>query len=78
MVAEYAQRVAKTPKELIALTKLSINRSQELQGFRAALMQGIEVDTVAHVSEPAKQINQYIRDNGLREAMRAFEAGELL
>lgn len=74
----YAELVARTPKEIIALQKQSINRTQELAGFRQALMQGVEIDTIAHVSPPVRTVNRFIAERGLREALRAYQAGELL
>lgn len=78
LVAEYAARVARTPKEILALQKQSINKTQEVQGFREALLQGVEVDAIAHASEPVVEINRFIHEHGLQEALRAFRAGELL
>ena len=77
-VAAYAASVARTPKEILALQKQSINRTQELAGFREAVLQGVELDAIAHLAAPVREMNRYIRDHGLREALRAFQAGELL
>jgi enoyl-CoA hydratase len=77
-VSAYAAAVARTPKDILALQKLSINRTQEAQGFRQALLQGAEIDAIAHVSPSVKEVNRFIRDRGLREALRAFQSGELL
>jgi enoyl-CoA hydratase len=77
-VAEYAARVSRTPKDIIALQKQAINRTQELQGFRQALMQGVEIDAIAHTAPAVKEVNRFIAQRGLREALRAFKSGELL
>ena len=74
----YAEQVARTPKEIIALQKQSINRTQEFAGFRQAMLQGVEIDTIAHVSPPVRTVNRFIAERGLREALRAYQAGELL
>jgi enoyl-CoA hydratase len=76
-VMTYARGVARTPKDLLALQKLSINRTQEAQGFRNALLQGAEIDAIAHASPSVRAVNRYIGENGLREALSAFERGEL-
>lgn len=76
-VADYVAKVARTPKEIIALQKQSANRIQEIQGFREAMMQSIEVDAIAHASKPVRAINEHIRSHGLRDALRAFQAGEI-
>ncbi|MPY95311.1 MAG: hypothetical protein GEV08_20335 [Acidimicrobiia bacterium] len=78
IVAEYAARVARTPKDILALQKQSINQTQELQGFRQALMQGVEIDAIAHTAPAVREVNRFIAERGLREALRAFKAGELL
>jgi enoyl-CoA hydratase len=76
-VAEYAAKVARTPKEILALQKQSANRIQEIQGFREAMLQSVEIDAIAHASRPVKAINAYIRENGLHGALKAFDAGEI-
>ncbi|MCC6434029.1 MAG: enoyl-CoA hydratase/isomerase family protein [Acidimicrobiales bacterium] len=77
-VAAYAARVARTPKDILALQKKSINRTQELAGFRQAMLQGAELDAIAHVSPSVRTVNKFIAERGLSEALRAFQAGELL
>jgi enoyl-CoA hydratase/carnithine racemase len=76
-VRAYARAVAKTPKDLLALQKLAINRTQEAQGFRQALLQGAEIDAIAHVSPAVRSVNRYIGEHGLREALAAFQRGDL-
>jgi enoyl-CoA hydratase len=76
-VADYVAKVARTPKDIIALQKQSANRIQEIKGFREAMLQSVEVDTIAHAAPAVKAINAYIKANGLREALRAFHAGEI-
>ena len=70
--------MARTPKDIIALQKQSINRTQELAGFREGLLQGVEIDAIAHLAPAVRTINRFIAERGLREALRAFQAGELL
>jgi enoyl-CoA hydratase len=76
-VADYAKRVSRTPREILALQKQSANRIQEIQGFREALLQSVEIDAIAHAGASVKAINRHIRDNGLKDALRAFDAGEI-
>jgi len=76
-VAAYAAKVSRTPKEILALQKQSANRIQEIQGFREALLQSVEIDAIAHASPPVKAINKHIRENGLHCALKAFNAGEI-
>ena len=60
------------------MQKKSINRTQELAGFRQAMLQGAELDAIAHVSPSVRTVNRFIAERGLSEALRAFQAGELL
>ncbi len=76
-VRAYARTVARTPKDLLALQKLAINRTQEAQGFRQALLQGAEVDAIAHASPAVRAVNRFIGDRSLKEALAAFQRGEL-
>ena len=78
VVAQYAVEVARTPKDLLALEKLAINRAHEAGGSREALLQAAEIDAIAHTSPAVREVNRFIADRGLREALRAFHAGELL
>ena len=71
-------RVARTPKDILALQKQSINRVPEAAGFRDALLQGVEIDAIAHTSPSVKTINRHIRDHGLRATLEAFQSGSLL
>jgi enoyl-CoA hydratase len=77
-VAAYAAAVARTPKDILALQKQSINRTQEMTGFHQALLQSVEIDAIAHVSSSVRTVNQAIATRGLRETLRAFQSGELL
>lgn len=77
-VDAYTARVARTPKDILGLQKKSINRTQELAGFRQAMLQGAELDAIAHVSPSVRAVNRFIAERGLSEALRAFQAGELL
>jgi enoyl-CoA hydratase len=76
-VYEYAAQVARTPRDVLALQKLAINRTQEAQGFRQALLQGAEIDALAHTVPSVRAVHRFIGQNGLREALTAFEAGDL-
>jgi enoyl-CoA hydratase len=73
-VMSYARRVAKTPKEILALQKQAINRTQEIMGFREAMTQGVEVDALAHFTEPVLAMNRRIREVGLKAALAEWHA----
>jgi len=76
-VLGYARAVARQPKDLLALQKLAINRTQEAQGFRQALLQGTEIDAIAHASPAVRSVNRFIGEHGLQEALAAFRRGDL-
>ena len=77
-VRAYADAVARQPKDLLALQKLAINRTQEAQGFRQALLQGAEIDAIAHASPSVRTVNRHIAEHGLRESLAAFRRGDLV
>ena len=62
----YARRISKVPGDLLRIKKLAINRTMDLQGFRAATMFGAEWDAISHFTEGVKDVQQKIRDLGLR------------
>ena len=77
-VRAYAEAVARQPKDLLALQKLAINRTQEAQGFRQALLQGAEIDAIAHASPSVRTVNRHIAEHGLRASLDAFRRGDLV
>jgi enoyl-CoA hydratase len=80
LVAE-AQRLAKdiarTPGPILAMKKHSVNRIADLQGFRATVALGAETDALLHMSAAAEELRAVVRDEGMKEAIRKFEQGEL-
>lgn len=72
VVQEYAELVARTPKEILALQKQAINNTQDVQGFRQALMQAVEIDAIAHFSPPVVEMNRRIREHGLKAALEQW------
>ncbi len=71
-VEDYVERTARTPKEILVLQKKAINRTQEVQGFREALAAGVEIDAIAHFSDPVLETNRSIRERGLRATLDEF------
>lgn len=71
-VDDYVELVARTPKEILILQKKAINRTQEVQGFREAMMSGVEIDAIAHFSEPVLEMNRSIKERGLRATLDDF------
>ena len=73
-VDDYVELAAKTPKEILVLQKKAINRTQEVQGFREALMGGVEIDAIAHVTEPVLAMNRSLKQRGLRATLDDFHS----
>ena len=71
-VDDYVELVAKTPKEILVLQKKAINRTQEVQGFREALMGGVEIDAIAHFTNPVLEMNRSLKERGLQATLDDF------
>lgn len=71
-VNDYVERTARTPKEILVLQKKAINRTQEVQGFREALMGGVEIDAIAHFTKPVLEMNRSLKERGLRATLDDF------
>ena len=76
-VEEYAAKLARTPRDLLTLQKRVINRTQELRGFRQAMLQSVEVNVIAHHSDAVHEMNRRITRDGLRATIEAFRRGEI-
>ena len=55
---ELARKVARTPPFALQLTKRSLNRTADLQGFRNALNAHFETHQLTHVSEETRLIRE--------------------
>lgn len=76
-VEEYAQRLARTPRDILTLQKRAINRTQDLRGFREAMLQSVDVNVTAHHSDAVHEMNRRITRDGLRATIEAFQRGEI-
>ena len=52
-------------------------RTQELRGFRQAMLQSVEVNVIAHHSDAVHEMNRRITRDGLRATIEAFQRGEI-
>ena len=68
-VEGYTRKLTRTPRELLALQKQAINRTQEVRGMREALAQSVEVNIVGHHSESVHAVNRDILARGLRATL---------
>lgn len=76
-VDEYVAKLARTPRDVLTLQKRAINRTQELRGFRQAMLQSVEVNVTAHHSDAVHEMNRRITRDGLRATIKAFQRGEI-
>lgn len=76
-VRDLALEVAKTPSNLLRMKKLAVNRVMELQGFRTAAFMGAETDALLHETKAVREMQDLIREHGLKEAIRRFDADEI-
>lgn len=68
-----AERIARTPPEVLRLKKLSINRAAEAAGFRQALSGIAEIDALLHLSPAVLAIRERMKANGLKSVIQEFK-----
>jgi enoyl-CoA hydratase len=71
-VRNLARSIARTPAGVLRLKKEAINRSTELQGFLTYARTGAETDALLHFSPEIREIQRWIREDGLRAAIDRF------
>ncbi len=71
-----ARRICKTPPDLLAIKKRSLNRVMDVQGFTESVMMGAEFDAIAHGAKGARATKATIAKVGLKETMRRFREGD--
>ena len=72
-VRSLAERIARTPPEVLRLKKLSINRAAEAAGFRQALSGIAEIDALLHLSPAVLAIRERMKANGLKSVIQEFK-----
>ncbi|MFN8224776.1 MAG: enoyl-CoA hydratase/isomerase family protein [Gaiellales bacterium] len=70
---ELAERIAKTPPDLLHVKKLAMNRIMDVQGFAEAVTFGAEWDAIAHDSPGQLFITEYVKELGIKGAIDWFE-----
>lgn len=73
-VESLAERIAKTPPEVLRIKKLSINRAAEAMGFRDAGKHVAEMDALLHVAPSVLELKQKLGEYGLKEVMKDFRS----
>lgn len=72
-VASLAERIARTPPDVLRLKKLSINRAAEAAGFRQALSGIAEIDALLHLAPAVLEIRSRIAAEGLKAVIADYK-----
>jgi enoyl-CoA hydratase len=65
-----ADKLARVPEDVIAPTKLMLNRAMEASGFLAAVEAGLDLQSFVNMSETARAFDVVVRRDGLKAALR--------
>ncbi len=74
-VEAMAEKIARTPSDILRVKKLSINRTMEAMGVRNAAMLVSDMDALLHLSPAVAEVRELVRDVGLKAAMSHFQQG---
>jgi enoyl-CoA hydratase len=64
-----ADRLARVPPDVMAPTKLLLNRAMDAAGFAAAVGMGLDVQSFVNMSETAREFEAIVRRDGLKAAL---------
>jgi hypothetical protein len=64
-----ADRLARVPPDVMAPTKLMLNRAMDAAGFAAAVELGLDLQSFVNMSETAREFDSIVRRDGLRAAL---------
>ena len=68
-VDRLADRLARVPPDVMAPTKLMLNRAMEAAGFGDALEMGLDVQSFINMSETSRAFDEIVRRDGLKAAL---------
>jgi len=68
-VDQLADRLARVEPDVMAPTKLMLNRSMEFAGFLEAVAMGLDVQSFINMSESSQEFNDIVRRDGLKAAL---------
>jgi enoyl-CoA hydratase len=77
VVHDLAEAIGRTPGELLTVKKAAINRAADIAGWSTIMPLGAETDALLHATASVIQLNQEIKQNGLKSTINRFDAGEL-
>jgi enoyl-CoA hydratase len=64
-----ADRLARVPPDVMAPTKLMLNRAMDAAGFAAAVEMGLDLQSFVNMSETARAFDAIVRAEGLKAAL---------
>jgi enoyl-CoA hydratase len=64
-----ADRLARVPPDVMAPTKLMLNRAMDAAGFAAAIEMGLDLQSFINMSETAREFDAIVRSEGLKAAL---------
>ena len=64
-----ADRLARVPPDVMAPTKLMLNRAMDAAGFAAAVEMGLDLQAFVNMSETAREFDSIVRSEGLKAAL---------
>lgn len=64
-----ADRLARVPPDVMAPTKLMLNRAMEAAGFATAVEMGLDLQSFVNMSETSRAFDEIVRRDGLKAAL---------
>jgi enoyl-CoA hydratase len=64
-----ADRLARVPPDVMAPTKLMLNRSMSVAGFDEAVEMGLDIQSFINLSETSRAFDEIVRRDGLKAAL---------
>ncbi|HEX6867638.1 MAG TPA: enoyl-CoA hydratase/isomerase family protein [Candidatus Limnocylindrales bacterium] len=64
-----ADRLARVPPDVMAPTKLMLNRAMEAAGFLEAVAAGLDLQSFVNMSETSREFDAVVRRDGLKAAL---------
>jgi enoyl-CoA hydratase len=64
-----AEKLARVPPDVMAPTKLMLNRAMDAAGFAAAVEMGLDLQSFVNMSSTAREFDRIVRADGLKAAL---------
>jgi len=68
-VDSLAEKLARVPPDVMAPTKLMLNRAMDAAGFATAVEMGLDLQSFINMSETAREFDAIVRRDGLKAAL---------